>query len=236
MARAGALGIPQSSGERFPCVLPGHGAHEAWLRPLHGGNGIWEYFCPACAHAFSLPAVRGILAYGPILQAEHAATSDPKDPWLFIKPPGEIEVSRWGDRLDYDTGLRPEPQSWPVVPEDLSANGKAVARGIGLVLGLRPELWDEKFTFARCFCRAYCGLTDHQARAGTTELRRRGVITLIGQVPCASGYWTNEYRLAQPLAKLKAEKSALIRRSAEDQEALIARFIVEFDAVELPRE
>jgi hypothetical protein len=133
---------------------------------------------------FTVAEVRGIFGYADVpydnadAEAEHQRRGKS---WAKVRPPSRgPEVSRWGERLDFEAGLV-DRRSVPLVrPDDLSPAAAGVAKGIELLLGLRDGRWDATFTFARRFGSAWTGLPTHQVKAGIAELRQREVIVRVG--------------------------------------------------------
>lgn len=155
-ARARVLSGDVPLGEDFVSDLPGHESHEARLHPDHHGH--WQYRCLRCGRGWSL--------------AEAFAGS--RDRWGV----GRVEVSRWGERLDYEAGLR-EPYLVDLrLPDHTPRSARGVAHGIALMLGLRGDRWVNRdvFTFARDFAVAYTGLTSEQVKRGMRWLERNGII------------------------------------------------------------
>lgn len=178
--RARQLGIQLPLGRRGPCVLPTHGPdHTSGMVPI--GKGLWNYRCPACERSFSLAEIRAILAYATVPYGDDR-DGQVVGAWCSVRPPGDTEVSRWAERLDFEAGLLTERAVPIVIPEGLSPAAHSVAGGVRLLLALRDTtVWkDETFTFARRFCRAWCGLADSEARAGVEELRSRRVLVRTG--------------------------------------------------------
>lgn len=161
--RATALGItiPLGNKSTFPCVIPGHD-HDARLH-WNPNSRRWQYRCEEPGHVFGLADVRASIGY----QA-------PK--WL-----SGVEAARWRERLDHEAGLlevRPVPFT---IPGDLSAAGLAVADGWRLLVGLRDERFGtDPFVFARRFVMAWCGVNDHEAREGVSELVSRRLMVFAG--------------------------------------------------------
>ena len=180
-ARARSLGIDAELGYPFACKLPGHDDHEAVLYPAPEGH--WRYRCEAGTR--SMAELRASLGYGRPMR-----TSDPDERARL----GEVVVSRWLERLDWEAGLRelrPVPHE---LPADLSPAGVAVAGGVLLLLALRAERWDgQAFTFSRPHAMAWCDLSEHAARQGLDELRSAGFLVIQGRQRLAY-----LYRLGEP--------------------------------------
>jgi hypothetical protein len=169
--RAAALGIPGPHEEGDTCVFRGH-EHPAHL--FYDGSH-WSYWCPARDERLSLADVRAIDAY--------ASVPGNRDRPEEIPRPGRVEVSRWAERLDHEAGLVERGSLRLVLPDDLSATAKQVAGNLELLLALRGIEWRDRdrFTFARRFCAAWCGLSEDRARAGIEELRQRRLIIRDGK-------------------------------------------------------
>lgn len=209
--RAAALGVTGSLRDPFECLFS-NCASAASLRPT--GAGFWKYRCSCVDRDRGLAETFGLLAYDAVglLLREGAVRR------LTTK-----ECARWRDRLDWVAGLLP-PERGPrsvKVPDGSPPSAVRVARGIGLLVGLRDERWpdDEPFVFARDFARAYCGLTSDQARAGIDALRRAGVIEQVG---------TSGRAIVWRLADAPPA-------DGNREDALVARIIEAFDAVEVDR-
>jgi hypothetical protein len=239
-ARAVRLGIPPPKTGPGPCVLPGHDHQDAHLYFQPGAG--WLYWCAPCDHPFSLAQVRAVVAYADL---PHGQGRDREDgPWLNVRLPGRVEVSRWLEYLDYEAGLlRPHPV--PIhLPPDLSATAKRVANEIELLLGLRSEeRWQDQdeFTFARRLCRARTDLSDSRARAGMSELRTRRVVVPIGRAGRATKYRLGTaddlVQAGMGGAGAGAQGAVAASEHAGDSEAeLVARVKREFDAEEIPPE
>jgi hypothetical protein len=161
-ARARALGITAPLGEQFEFQLFGR-PERASLHPTH--HGYWVY--RSASGEFGLGELRGLLSYG----APHPIT--------------ELEQSRWTERLDWRADLHDRSSLAIPVPDRITAGGRKLAHGIGLLVGLRdPAIWplDEPFTFAREFRMAYCGVSNSVARRGMEELERLRVIARVGKI------------------------------------------------------
>lgn len=162
--RARALGITGKLGDPFPCILRDHGGHEARL--LRAKSGYWKYGCTAQAGSWGLGEVRALLGHGDLRQVSNTS------------------AARWRERLDYEAGLL-VPRPVPIVlPSTASAALTKVARGWGLLVGLRDPRWkDDPFTFARQFVMAYCQVTDQQAKTCVRQLEGLGEMCRVGQLP-----------------------------------------------------
>lgn len=154
--RARALG---AIGERFSCVIPGH-EHEAEMR-------FGSYLCPERG-SMTLASVRALIAYRRVGVARDVFSM--------------VELARWGERLDHEAGLLGRG-GWPLDVGEAPAATLKVAAGVGLLLGLRDPRWPmpEPFCFAREFAMAWCGISSDVARAGVSDLKRRGVIAPAGR-------------------------------------------------------
>lgn len=223
-ARAGQLGIQLPLGRRGPCVLPEHGpGHTGHMVPID--KGLWSYFCPACDRSFSLAEVRAIRAYATVPYGDKR-DEQLAGAWRSIRLPGRTEVSRWAERLDWEAGLLEERPVPIVIPDDLSPAAQKALEGVRLLLALRSQTaWiDETFTFARRFCRAWCGLTDSEARAGVEELRARRVLVRTG----AARRGAITYRLG------RRDEVDHDDAAAATENALVDAIKEAFDAQELP--
>lgn len=166
VARARILGIDVPLGERFECILPQHASHPAVLRPTR--RGFWHLECLAEKVSLGLGEVRAARAYDALGRRG-------------------VEVSRWGERLDYEAKLL-VPRPFPIVlPEGAPDSLRRVARGWQLLVGLRHPMWgNDPFTFARRFVMAYCGVTDQQARDQVRALERLGYMRRVHVPPPGS--------------------------------------------------
>lgn len=161
--RSLALGIKAPLGESFPCVVPDHDEHEARL--CRTAAGYWQYDCPGKRTPCGLAEIRAFIAYGKTREIKRT------------------EVTRWRARLDYEAGLI-TPKEVPIDLRDgVGETVRHVANGWALLVGLRdPARWEEeKFTFAREFVMAWCGVSDQQARDSVRALEREGVIRRTGR-------------------------------------------------------
>ncbi len=153
-----ALGI-QGTDEPFPCVVPDHD-HSAELYRRSEGTAY------RCAEATgSLAEVRAWIAYGGVRRI------------------GDVEVSRWAERLDHEAGLREWRPVHVPVPEEASAAVERVAHGLALLLGLREQaIWNgESVVFAREFASAWCGVSERTARDAIRWLEKAAVIERLGK-------------------------------------------------------
>jgi hypothetical protein len=150
-----ALGINETLGGVFECVLAGH-EHGARVHPTPTGH--WQYRCNTPIRSYGLAEVRAFVAY------------------REIRAVSRVEAARWRERLGHEAGLL-ERREVPELPLGLSASARLAGEGWRLLVSLRDEQWgNEPFVFAREFVMAYCQLTNEQARRGVSELEDAGVI------------------------------------------------------------
>jgi hypothetical protein len=165
-ALAGALGITASLREPFACVLPGHAAHDAVLRP--SGRGWWNLYCPGVGRGgIGLAETRAAFGYGRA-RSDLSAT----------------EIQKWRDRLEWEAGLRDWDAAMNYVraakehlPPVCPRPAHAVAFHMALLIALRdPLIWpaDVPVVFARDFATAYCQRTPDEIRSATRYLERIG--------------------------------------------------------------
>jgi hypothetical protein len=162
-ARALALDITASLGERFECILPGHEGHEARLHPIHGRG--WRYECDV-GEELGLAEVRASLAYGQVRRRISA-----------------IEAALWRARLECEAGLRTVELVLPELPAGASDPLCDVAQGWALLVALRDT---EPHPFARSFVAAWCDVSTDQARHAVRDLERLKVIRRVGTVRVGS--------------------------------------------------
>jgi len=135
-----------------------------------------------------------------------------------------ILLATWTRRLAYEVGaFRPAAVAVPPLPSGASPGIERVWEGFRLLIGLR---WADgphrPVAFSAGFARAWCGVARGTAHAAIRFLIERGVI------------WEVERRgrlrfyLPGPIPEEADEARA------NDEAALIARLIAEFDAEELP--
>jgi hypothetical protein len=161
-ARAKALGIDAPLGERFGCIFMRH-LDRAYLHPTTAG--YWQYQCEAENPSYGLAEVRASLSYGRPVR------------------PSRIECARWRERLDYEAGISDRgPAAIPLPDAFGHAATTRVGEGWRLLVGLRdPDVWgDQPYVFARAFVRAWCQVTDRQARFAVRRLEDAGVMVRVG--------------------------------------------------------
>jgi hypothetical protein len=160
-ARARALGIDVPLGDPFNFRLFGRW-ERATLHPTERGHWIYR----SDSGEFGLGELRGLLAYGAPRRIS------------------DLEQARWMERLDWRAGVIDRSPLVLPVPDGTSSEGRRLAIGISLLLGLRdPGRWplDEPFTYARRFRMAYCGVSNGVSRRGMEDLERGGVVVLAGR-------------------------------------------------------
>jgi hypothetical protein len=131
-----------------------------------GGDLLYQ-----CFHrgdlTLTLPQVRASLAYGVVS--------------LLKDSQGKGQVGEhvvWRLRLLYEAGaLDPKPiKHRPLAPDTLPSI-KAVSEGFSLLLGLKEHLWPgDGATFSWRFAKAWCGVTERQAKDATKWLMSKGYI------------------------------------------------------------
>lgn len=160
--RLAALGL-SSSFDPFPCRLPRHD-HAATLHPGPDGRYLL-YRCADGEWSGGLAEVRASIAYG---EARHLRSN---------------EAARWGDRLDFDAGIRKPIPFAGELPEGLGDSARIVLEHLRLLVGLRERLdLSVPFVFARPFGVAYTGLSGEKAiQLSLEELERRQLIKRVGK-------------------------------------------------------
>lgn len=197
-----------------PCPLPGHTGRARLASGLpEDRHGDVRLLC--CRGRWrSLGDVRASIAYGyddggrPY---EHGGRSN-------------IELWTWTRRLAYEVGaFRPAAVAVPPLPSGASPATERAREGYLLLAGLRWADWPPRpLAYSVRFVRAWCGLRHGTAQAALRALIREGIIREAerrGRLPLY---------LPGPMPE-EAEEAR-----AADEDALIARFIEEFDAEELP--
>jgi hypothetical protein len=94
-----------------------------------------------------------------------------------------VELARWKERLDFEAGVVKPREVSIDLPSPASSAVQAVAEGWRLLVGLRDARWghDQPFTFGRAFVRAWCGVSDEQARRAVRVLEDAGVLVRVGR-------------------------------------------------------
>lgn len=211
--RCRVLGIPLPLGKPGRCLLPCHTHHQAqmvWVESVR----YWQYACSRLEGGYSVAQMAAILAYG-------EPRSDRRAGEKYAPPrvPGDVEVSRWAEWLDFRAGIR-KPRWVPVaVGPGLTRNARTLAEDIRLLLGLRDaQEWDNHrpFTYAHSFASARTGLPRSTVKEAMHELIRRGVIFRKGD---RKPMQPQEYKLGLP--------------PGADPDAIVALFKYELDAVEI---
>jgi hypothetical protein len=169
-----ALGITAKLGERFRCILPGHGPDDArsasiWRDPHTGLYKYrdWHHYQHGSDEWLRLCDVRAALSTGKVR-------------WLRSG-----EAALWYLRLWFEARLiQPVPLELPALPTEANAGLIAVAEGFSLLVGLRRLTGDTKPTpFAYRFIGPWCGLPERSASRALRELVRGGVIACVGELP-----------------------------------------------------
>jgi hypothetical protein len=141
------------------CVIPGHD-HTATVT-------AGAYTCEGTGNR-TLAAARALIAYG---RCGLARTSF-----------SEVELARWGERLDWEAGVLGRGPLLVALPVSVGWPALDVAQGISELLGLRDPRWGDKpFVFAREFAMAWCELSTDAVKDGTRRLEERGVIERVGK-------------------------------------------------------
>jgi hypothetical protein len=135
-----------------------------------------------------------------------------------------IEIAVWTRRLGCDVGaFWPAAVAVPPLPSGASPAIERVWAGFRLLIGIR---WADgprvPVPYSARFAAAWCGVSRGAAHAAIRFLIERGVLCEVEQ----------RGRLPLYLPGTIPEEGDEAR--ANDEEALIARLIAEFDAVELP--
>jgi hypothetical protein len=168
------LGVPEDVplGRTFHCVMHDDVRPSATLFRLDDGTIAYHCFAacgPGRSQWFSLAAVRARQAGRRSLRL------------------GRVELALWKlDLLERAGLVEPVIFETPEVPQHLAL----VMRGFLRLLGLR---WlttpGAPAPFARAFAAPWCGLLEHELRAGFVELRERGLIRHAGVDPRGLSLW-----------------------------------------------
>jgi len=197
-----------------PCPLPGHTGRARLASGLPEDRyGDVRLLC--CRGRWrSLGEVRASIAHG----------SDDGGRPFYEGGRSNIELATWTRRLAYEVGVfHPAPVAVPQLPYGASPATERAREGFRLLAGLRWADWAPRpLPYTVRFAVAWCGLSHGAAHEAIRALIREGIICEAGQRGRFSLY------LPGPMpAEARPESPA-------DEEALIARFIEEFDAKELP--
>jgi hypothetical protein len=167
------LKIPNEFGKVFDCVVPTTERHSAVLGIESDGKEI--YRCSTCnpKRALTFAEVFSLGKYGAVGRCRFRI--------------GNIEPSRWWERLLYEAGLsQPAPVSMPL-PDACTDHARIMACELQVLIGLRNSLWNgQPFPFARDFSMAWTGLNERRARAARDELECVGVLKAVARPPKGS--------------------------------------------------
>jgi hypothetical protein len=170
-ACAHALGLPHPG--KFSCILPGHGPDASPSASLflgRGGDLLYQCFHRGDV-TLTLPQVRASLAYGQVT--------------LFKDDHGRGQAGEhvaWRLRLLYEAGaLDPNRINYTTLSPDAGPAIKAVYEGFILLLGLKEHLWPgQGATFSWRFARAWCGVTERQAKDAIVWLMKNNYLWKTG--------------------------------------------------------
>lgn len=169
------LGLSDSVGKAFRCVLPGHEERRpsAALWRTDAGLLLYHDFHRASdgREWYGLPDVLAARAYGTVTTLRAS------------------ELVAWSLRLIVDAGyVRPVPVTLPPLPPEASKTTRRVYDGVVRLLGCR---WlhtpDTPAPLAYRFLAAWCGVSKTAVASALADLRKWDVIQPTGKCPGAYG-------------------------------------------------
>lgn len=187
-AQADQLSSTRQGSSPFICLLHDESHPSAWLFIGEGGDILYH-----CEHKgeynLTLPQVRASLAYKEITRFKDAKGKGQRG-----------EHVAWRLRLLYEAGvLKPLPVKHCPMWVDAKPACKAVYEGFILLLGLKEHLWPgDAAAFTWRFARAWCGVTEHQAKEASKWLMEQGFFRVVGRYRGVGGNAGNVLQPGKP--------------------------------------